>query len=48
MLIGVGFPIVSVRMPIMLWKCEVVRRPPLNHVEYDMPSRVVTPGFPSL
>ncbi len=33
MLIGSGLPIVSVRMPIMLWKCAVVRRPPLNQVE---------------
>ena len=33
MLIGSGLPIVSVRMPIMLWKCAVVRMPPLNHVE---------------
>ena len=30
---GVGLPIVSVRMPIWLWKYNVVRRPPLNHVE---------------
>ena len=31
--IGVGLPIVSVRMPIMLWKYDVVLRPPLNQVE---------------
>ena len=30
---GVGLPIVSVRMPIWLWKYEVVRMPPLNQVE---------------
>jgi hypothetical protein len=33
MLIGVGFPIVSVSSPIMLWKYTVVRRPPFHHVE---------------
>ena len=31
---GVGLPIVSVRMPIWLWKYDVVRMPPLNQVEY--------------
>ena len=46
MLIGSGLPIVSVRMPIMLWKCAVVRSPPLNHVEYGAPRRCVTPGLP--
>src|SRR5215467_16177423 len=37
---GVGLPIVSVRMPIWLWKYEVVRMPPLNHVEYGAPDRM--------
>jgi hypothetical protein len=46
--IGSGLPMVSVRMPIMLWKCAVVRSPPLNHVEYGAPRRCVTPGFPSV
>ena len=32
----------------MLWKCAVVRMPPLNHVEYGAPRRCVTPGFPSV
>ena len=31
--IGVGFPIVSVRIPIMLWKYAVVRSPPFHQVE---------------
>jgi hypothetical protein len=31
--IGVGLPIISVRMPIWLWKYDVVRMPPLNQVE---------------
>ena len=31
--VGVGLPMVSVRMPIMLWKYAVVRRPPFHHVE---------------
>ena len=30
---GVGLPMISVRMPIMLWKYDVVRRPPLHQVE---------------
>src|SRR3954467_13017373 len=48
MLIGSGLPIVSVRIPIMLWKCAVVRRPPLNQVEYGAPLRSVTPALPSI
>ena len=45
--IGVGFPIVSVNSPIMLWKYTVVRRPPFHHVEYGAPVLIVVPGFPS-
>src|SRR5262245_52232658 len=48
MFVGSGLPLVSVRIPIMLWKCAVVRRPPLNHVEYGAPRRCVTPGFHSV
>src|SRR5215208_5607087 len=44
---GVGLPMVSVRMPIWLWKYEVVRMPPLNQVEYGAPVRITAPGFPS-
>ena len=42
---GVGLPIVSVRMPIMLWKYAIVRRPPFHHVEYDDIDRDTTPGL---
>src|SRR5262245_34467751 len=42
---GVGLPIDSVRIPIMLWKYVVVRRPPLYHVEYVAFERIVTPGL---
>ena len=45
--IGVGLPIVSVRMPIWLWKYDVVRSPPLNQVEYGAPDRITAPGLPS-
>src|SRR5262249_35757789 len=44
---GVGFPIDSVRMPTMLWKYVVVRRPPLYQVEYEAFERMVTPGLSS-
>ena len=30
---GVGLPTISVRMPIMLWKYVMVRRPPFHQVE---------------
>jgi len=33
MLDGVGLPIVSVRIPIWLWKYAVVRNPPFHQVE---------------
>ncbi len=46
MLIGSGLPMVSVRMPIMLWKCAVVRMPPLNHVEYGAPRALRHAGLP--
>ena len=44
---GVGFPMVSVSSPIMLWKYGVVRSPPFHHVEYDAPDRIVVPPLPS-
>ena len=44
---GVGLPIVSVRIPIWLWKYDVVRMPPLNQVEYGAPVRITAPGLPS-
>src|SRR5690242_10782429 len=37
--IGVGLPMVSVRMPIMLWKYAVVLKPPFHQVEYNLPER---------
>jgi len=33
MRIGVGSPMISVNMPIMLWKYVTVRRPPFHQVE---------------
>ena len=44
---GVGLPMLSVRMPIWLWKYDVVRMPPLNQVEYGAPVRITAPGLPS-
>jgi hypothetical protein len=39
--IGLGWPAISVRMPTMLWKYAVVRRPPFHQVEYTEPVRRV-------
>jgi hypothetical protein len=44
---GVGLPIISVRIPIWLWKYAVVLMPPLNQVEYGAPERITAPGLPS-
>src|SRR5690554_1873342 len=42
---GVGPPIISVKIPIMLWKCVVVLNPPLYQVEKVDPSNLVKPGL---
>ncbi len=48
MLIGVGFPMISLSRPIWLWNPVVVLTPPLNQVEYDAAPRITEPGLPSV
>src|SRR5437870_12669333 len=45
--IGVGLPIISVRIARMLWNAAVLRMPPFHHPSYDPPDREVAPGLPS-
>ena len=45
--IGVGLPIVSVRIAMMLWKFPVFRMPPFHQPSYGPPDAIVAPGFPS-
>ena len=47
MRIGVGLPIISVRIAITLWNEAVLRIPPFHHPSYGPPERIVAPGFPS-
>jgi len=48
MRVGVGLPIISVNMAMMLWNVAVLRIPPFHQPSYGPPERMVAPGLPSM
>ena len=47
MRVGVGLPIISVSIAMVLWKVAVLRMPPFHQPSYGPPERIVAPPFPS-